>query len=303
MALVQRIGAALPTSLSLEALLRPARSLAGRRIRAMRCAARRGGRRTHWLVHFLLATCLPDWLVCAASHLLESPPSQSHRILQDKANRSDPNRVGGPTNNLLSGGGLGTGIAKSDGSFACVVGSATPARQARRLPSRLWTAAAAMAGRMPCCCPPAVCHSPSHSHSGCLLRIVLRSLSRTHNRTGNQDRHATPRLALSRTTPPLVPQLLSWQVVGCRLVLSAWTYALCMPTFSFTSCRTILGAFSAIAEIAERMGLTATVKDAANEFYKDVGEPSLPAAVSARAREPHPSKRMNQTRPLALTCS
>ena len=33
-------------------------------------------------------------------------------VVQDKGNRSDPNRVGGPSNPLLSGGGLGTGMAR-----------------------------------------------------------------------------------------------------------------------------------------------------------------------------------------------
>ena len=32
-------------------------------------------------------------------------------------NRADPNRVGGVSNPLLSNGGLGTSIAKSDASF------------------------------------------------------------------------------------------------------------------------------------------------------------------------------------------
>ena len=45
-------------------------------------------------------------------------PAPAAIFLQDKANQTDPNRVGAVANPLLSNGGLGTSIAKSDASFA-----------------------------------------------------------------------------------------------------------------------------------------------------------------------------------------
>ncbi len=56
------------------------------------------------------------------------------RAAQDKAQRSDPNRVGGPSNPLLASGGLGTAIAKGNDaqSHACAPAHGSPAPPRRR---------------------------------------------------------------------------------------------------------------------------------------------------------------------------
>ena len=56
------------------------------------------------------------------SHAIEETSEWRSFSDSDKANRSDPNRVGGPSNPLLNSGGLGTSVAKgSDAqSHACV---------------------------------------------------------------------------------------------------------------------------------------------------------------------------------------
>jgi transcription initiation factor TFIIB len=56
------------------------------------------------------------------SHAIEETSEWRSFSDSDKANRSDPNRVGGPSNPLLNSGGLGTSVAKGNDaqSHACV---------------------------------------------------------------------------------------------------------------------------------------------------------------------------------------
>lgn len=48
------------------------------------------------------------------SHAIEETSEWRSFSDSDKANRSDPNRVGGPSNPLLNSGGLGTSVAKGN---------------------------------------------------------------------------------------------------------------------------------------------------------------------------------------------
>ena len=64
-----------------------------------------------------------QWGPTAPPHPASHSPFATHTLTavsapQDKMNTKDPNRVGGVTNTLLSSGGLGTSIAKSDASYS-----------------------------------------------------------------------------------------------------------------------------------------------------------------------------------------
>ena len=77
------------------------------------------------------------------SHAIEETSEWRSFSDSDKANRADPNRVGGPSNPLLNSGGLGTSVARgSDAqSHACV-----PRGRSSRRSHRAWAWARAQSG-------------------------------------------------------------------------------------------------------------------------------------------------------------
>ena len=63
------------------------------------------------------------------SHAIEESSEWRTFSDSDKANRGDPNRVGGPTDPLLSGGGMGTGVARGKGDPQSAALARTHGRQ------------------------------------------------------------------------------------------------------------------------------------------------------------------------------
>lgn len=232
------------------------------------------------------------WCLCPPVQLLSSR-------LQDKANRADPNRVGGPSNNLLTGGGLGTGIAKSEGSFACV---SCPSTTGRALRCMRWP------GRQLCCHEArAICKARAAPEDLAPLAFAAYDTFR-HEEAGARDKlpgppaivnpsaprlpsrprpqpladaqpHGEPGQARATQQPPprTTPVFSVSKPASPQALHSTLPSIVALPPHAALRplpepFRALMAAFSAIAEIADRLGLTSVVKDAANELYKNIGE-------------------------------